>query len=142
MPTTAVPTRRSDDLADPSKTIVETKCHDWTDVEVQRIKVFHHGHEEAGTSHKCKLIGAKAPPSDTSYATDIARACECVCKTTNSTAQDTQQQSKVADDEMYRIRADAQAARDHGAGDFGEHPYSGPGQQLDASTQQHDGTPY
>ena len=100
--------------------ITETKCHDWTNRTVQRIKVFHHGHEQAGTSHKCKLTGAKT----LTYATDVARACECECKTTNSTEQDAQQASKAADDAMYAIRAAAQALHtaNHRTGDAGEHP--------------------
>jgi len=130
-----------DDLADPSKTIVETKCHDWTTRTVQRIKVFHHGHEQAGTSHKCKLTGAKT----LTYATDIARACECECKTTTLTAQDAQQASKAADDAMYAIRAAAQAlhTKNHRSGDAGEHPYSSSTDGNAAlNPQQHPGTPY
>ena len=120
--------------------IVETKCHEWNDKHtVQRIKVFHHGHEQAGTSHKCKLTGAKT----LTYATDIARACECECKTTTLTEQDAQQASKAADDAMYAIRAAAQALHtaNHRTGDAGEHPYNS-STAGNTAAKQHAGTPY
>ena len=119
--------------------ITETKCHDWTTRTVQRIKVFHHGHEQAGTSHKCKLTGAKT----LTYATDIARACECECKTTTLTEQDAQQASKAADDAMYAIRAAAQALHtaNHRTGDAGEHPYNS-STAGNTAAKQHAGTPY
>jgi hypothetical protein len=130
-------TNPKSDLAAPVA-IVETKCHDWTDVEVQRIKVFHHGHEQAGTSHKCKLTGAKNLD-----ATDITRACACECKTTTVADQNTQQGNKPAKDLEYAARADAQALHtaNHRSGDAGEHPYYS-STDGNAAAQQHAGTPY
>jgi hypothetical protein len=134
---------KTDLAADPAIAIVETKCHDWTNTVVQRIKVFHHGHEQAGTSHKCKLTGAKATPSDTSYATDITRACECECKTTTVSAQDDQQAAKQSKDTEYAARATAQELHTaaHRSGDDGEHPYSS-STDGNSAAQQHAGTPY
>jgi hypothetical protein len=37
----------------------------------ERISVFHHGMENAGIVHKCKLTGSRA---------DSTRGCECDCK--------------------------------------------------------------
>jgi hypothetical protein len=98
----------------PEGAITETKCHEWNDKHtVQRIKVFHHGHEQAGTSHKCSLNVDKTQNKTLVYDTDIARACRCQCKSATVDEQTLQQDSKAADDEMYAIRATAQAARDH-----------------------------
>jgi hypothetical protein len=85
--------------------IIETECHDWTTTNVTRIKVFHHGHEHKGTSHKCKLSGTRA---------DSDRTCVCQCETATVSEQNLQQASKEADDAMHATRSAAQAARGEG----------------------------
>jgi len=97
----------ADMIADTPVAIAETECRDWNTTsmaDVKRIKVFHHGNEQAGTSHKCKMTGRRRRPAS-------ERGCECRCETAIAADQDTQQAAKVAKDEMYAARAAAQARR-------------------------------
>jgi hypothetical protein len=97
----------ADMIADTPVAIAETECRDWNTTsmaDVKRIKVFHHGNEQAGTSHKCKMTGRRRRPAS-------ERGCECRCETAIAADQTTQQAAKAAKDEMYAARAAAQARR-------------------------------
>jgi hypothetical protein len=85
--------------------IAENTCHGWNTTlmdDIKRIKVFHHGHEQAGTSHKCSLNGTRA---------DSDRLCVCKCKTATFAEQTTQQAAREADNAAYALRSAAQSAR-------------------------------